>query len=222
MDRVLLIALVAALNPTLLTVTTLMLLLPNPRRLMLGYLCGAMLTSVTIGVLIVFSLSDSGTVDTTRRTLSPVATIALGVLQLVIAWVLATGRGQSLAERRRRKDEPPRWQRALSKGSPRMAFVVGAMLTLPGFSYLVGLTRIHKLDYSSAGKVVAIVAFNLVMLILLEGPLISFSVAPEWTERTIERGRNWARLHGRQFAIRGFTIVGALLIAKGVIGLVSQ
>src|SRR3954449_5097154 len=92
--------------------------------LMLFSRCANGTVDTTRGVLILFRPCYSGPVDTTRRTLSPVATIALGVLQLVIAWVLATGRGQSLAERRRRKDEPPRWQRALSKGSPRMAFVV--------------------------------------------------------------------------------------------------
>src|SRR5580704_17894150 len=34
---------------------------------------------------------------------------------------------------------PPRWQQALSKGSARTTFVVGALLTLPGGSYLAGL-----------------------------------------------------------------------------------
>jgi hypothetical protein len=37
--------LTAALNPTLLAPTTVMLLLPNPKRLLLGYLLGAYTTS---------------------------------------------------------------------------------------------------------------------------------------------------------------------------------
>src|SRR4051794_24039620 len=119
-----------------------MLLLPNPRRLMLGYLCGAMLTSVTVGCLIVFSLNNSGTVNTARTTLSPAATIALGAFMLTAAWVLATGRQTAITERRRKKDKgPPRWQQALGKGSPRVTFFIGAMLTLPGVSYLVALGR---------------------------------------------------------------------------------
>jgi hypothetical protein len=40
LSKVFLFALTAALNPTLLTATTVMLLLPNPKRLMLGYLAG--------------------------------------------------------------------------------------------------------------------------------------------------------------------------------------
>ena len=45
MERVVLLSLTAALNPTLVAATTLMLLLPNPSRLMLGYWLGAMMTS---------------------------------------------------------------------------------------------------------------------------------------------------------------------------------
>jgi hypothetical protein len=40
LSRVFLFALTAALNPTLLAATTVMLLLSNPRRLLLGYLLG--------------------------------------------------------------------------------------------------------------------------------------------------------------------------------------
>jgi hypothetical protein len=36
-------ALLAALNPTLLAATTVMLLLPHPKRLLLGYLLGALM-----------------------------------------------------------------------------------------------------------------------------------------------------------------------------------
>jgi hypothetical protein len=44
------------LNPTLVAASTLMMLLPNPKRLMLGYLLGALMTSITLGLVIVFSL----------------------------------------------------------------------------------------------------------------------------------------------------------------------
>ena len=43
------LALVAMFNPTLLAAVTVMMLLPNPKRLMLGYLLGAYLTSITSG-----------------------------------------------------------------------------------------------------------------------------------------------------------------------------
>jgi hypothetical protein len=53
MSDVLLLALSAALNPTLVAASTLMTLLPNAKRLMLGYLFGALMTSITLGLVIV-------------------------------------------------------------------------------------------------------------------------------------------------------------------------
>jgi hypothetical protein len=223
MGQVILLSFTSAFNPTLIAVTTLMLLLPNPKRLMLGYYCGAMLTSITLGLLIVFSLKRSGVVSTTQHTLSPLADIVIGGLILILAAVLATGRDAGYRARRAKKKEgkpPPRWQRELSRGSPRTTFVIGALLTLPGASYLAGLDRLSKLHYSTFATVVIVVAFNLVMLLLLEVPMIAFAVAPEWTPAAIARAKGWAGIHGRRYAVHGLEVIGALLIVKGIVALI--
>jgi Sap, sulfolipid-1-addressing protein len=168
--EVLLLSLAASLNPTLVAATTVMLLLPNPAKLMGGYLLGALMTSITLGLVIVFSLSNSGAVNTTQNTLSPAADIALGGIALIAAWILSSARHERRAEHRRAQKEatpdkgPPRWQRELRKGSPRLTFVVGALLTLPGASYLAGLSQIHKLHDSTTVTVLLVVGFNRVML----------------------------------------------------------
>jgi hypothetical protein len=223
MGEVVLLSFTSALNPTLIAVTTLMLLLPDPKRLMLGYWLGAMLTSVTLGLLIVFSLKSSGLVSTTKHTLSPLADIVLGGLALIIARVLASGRDERFRERRAEKKEgkpPPRWQRELNRGSPRTTFVIGAVLSLPGASYLAALDRLSKLHYSTLATVLVVLAFNLVMMLLLELPMIAFAVAPEWTPAAIDRAKAWAGIHGRIYAERGFAVIGVLLIIKGVVGLI--
>lgn len=227
MSEVILLSLTASLNPTLVAATTVMLLLDKPARLMGGYLLGAYLTSITLGLVIVFSLSNSTATNTTENTISPAVDIGLGAIALAIAFVLYTGRAERLRQRRRERKAdkpdkgPPRWQRELSKGSAKTTFVIGALLTLPGASYLAGLHQIHKLKYSTTATVLLVVGFNLVMLWLLEVPLASFLVAPDWTPRAIERVKRWVSRHAHMFAVRGFTAVGALLIIKGVAGLVG-
>jgi len=227
MGEVILLSLTASLNPTLVAATTLMLHLDRPARLMAGYLLGAYLTSITLGLVIVFSLSDSSATNTTENTISPAVDIALGAIALMIAFVLASGRDQGVRERRRaRKAEkpdkgPPRWQRELSKGSARTTFIVGALLTLPGASYLAGLSQIHKQHASTAVTVLLVIGFNVVMMWLLEVPLASFLVAPNWTPRAVERTKAWVSRHARVVAIRGFAAVGVLLVIKGLIGLLG-
>ena len=177
--------------------------------------------------MIVFSLSNSSAKNTTENTLSPAVDIGLGLIALAIAFVLYTGRHERLKDRRRERKAakpekgPPRWQRELSKGSARTTFIVGALLTLPGASYLAGLDDIHKLKYSTAATVLLVIGFNLVMLWLLEVPLASFVVAPGWTPRAIERAKNWVSRHAHVFAVCGSAAIGALLVIKGVVGLVS-
>jgi hypothetical protein len=227
MSQVILLSLTASLNPTLVGATTVMLLLDKPSRLMLGYLLGAYMTSITLGLIIVFSLSGSSASNTTENAISPAVDIGLGAIALAISFVLYTGRHEALKERRRARKAakpdkgPPRWQRELSKGSARTTFIVGALLTLPGASYLAGLDQIHKLKYSTTVTVLLVIGFNLVMLWLLEVPLASFAVAPEWTPRAIDRAKRWVSRHAHMFAVRGTAAIGVLLVIKGVVGLVS-
>lgn len=190
---------------------------------MLGYWLGAMLMSITLGLLIVFSLKSSGVVSSTKHTVSPLADIVLGGLTLIVAAVLASGRDARYRERRAKKKEgkpPPRWQRELRRGSPRTTFVLGALLTLPGASYLAGLDRLTKLNYSTVVTVLIVLGFNLVMLLLLEVPMIAFALAPEGTPAAIDRAKAWAGIHGRVYAERGFAVIGVLLVIKGIVGLI--
>ena len=63
------------------------------------------------------------------------------------------------------------------------------------------------------------IGFNLVMLLLLEAPLLSFKIAPEWTPAAVAALKERIGRHGRRFAVWGFAAVGAALVLKGLIGL---
>jgi len=228
---ILLLALSAALNPTLLAATTVMLLLPKPRNLMLGYLLGAMMTSVSLGLVIVFELQGSGAVEVTKDTIGPTGDIVLGGIFLIVAQALRAERDAILRERRERRKlakgkaegekSPPRWQRILSRGTPRITFAIGALLTLPGASYLVALTRLAKDDLTAAETVLVLIGFNLIMLILLELPLLSYWLDPDATPGRVERLKAWLRRDGRRIAIRIATFAGVLLIVRGGITLIA-
>jgi|KBSMisStandDraft_5_1062788.scaffolds.fasta_scaffold572315_1 hypothetical protein len=221
MSRVFLLALTAALNPTLVTATTVMLLLPNPKRLMLGYLAGAFTTGMVVGIAVVEWLSGSGAVSETKHTAAPAIDLAFGSIALIAAYVIQSGRMERRHARQReqRGDGPkktPRWQEALSGGSARTTYLVGLLLSFPGASYLASLTEISRLDLSGAGVVLTVLAVNAVMLVLLEVPLIGFAVAPEWTPRMIERFKGWLARHGAKALVIALTVIGVLLIVRGI------
>jgi hypothetical protein len=77
--------------------------LSNPKRLMLGHLIGALMTSMTLGLVIVFALNGSSAVSADQNTISPAVHLALGTIALVAAGVLGTGRDvRATAPRRTR------------------------------------------------------------------------------------------------------------------------
>jgi Sap, sulfolipid-1-addressing protein len=224
---VFLLAFLAALYPTLLAATTVMLMLPHPKRLLFGYLLGAAMTSVTLGLVIVFALRHSGVAHATQVTLGPGEDIALGCLALVVAYVLRSGRDERLLERRRERKAtkgpqgPPRWQQFLGRGSARVTFAVGAVLTLPGATYITALYRIADEDLADPVTVAVILAFNLIMLMLLEVPLLAYVFAPDWTPKAIERFKHKLRERGRIWGVRVAATLGLLMIARGVIALLA-
>jgi hypothetical protein len=230
MGDIFLLALVSAANPTLLAAVTLMLFLPSPKRLLLGYLVGALLTSLTIGFVIVFVVHDSSATSAARSTVSPSIDIAFGAILLLVAYVLHSGHDQQLKERRRQRKQakdggvepvekgPSKVEQLLGRGSARITFALGVVLTLPGISYLAALHDLQKLGYGTVGEILVIIGFNLMLLILLVVPLVGFFVAPERTVVEVQRFRGWLTRSGRQMAVYGAVVLGVLLVIRGLIG----
>ena len=230
MGNIVLLALVSAANPALLAAVTLMLFLPSPKRLLLGYLAGGLLVSLSIGFVIVFVVHDSSATSTARSTVSPSIDIVLGLILLLVAYVLNAGHDQRLKERRQQKKTakaggvepeekgPSKVEQLLGRGSARITFALGVVLTLPSISYLAALHDLQTLGYGTAGEILVIVGFNLVLLILLEVPLVGFLVAPERTVVEVRRFRAWLTRSGRRMAIDGAAVLGVLMVARGVIG----
>src|SRR5947209_6562169 len=227
-----LLSLIAMFNPSLLAAVTVMLLLPNPKRLMVGYLLGAYMTSITLGLVIVFSLSGSSTESTSKHTVSPVEDIVVGLLAVAIASVLRTGHDQPFQQRRREKKDAKLKAkveagkpteslplRMLGKGDPKVTFVVGAILSFPGVSYLDALDHIHRLNPGTVPTVLLVVGFCFMQQILLEVPLLGYMFSPESTQDRVTRFKGWMSRNGRTAAVIGAGVIGLVLIVRGVITL---
>jgi hypothetical protein len=227
-----LLALAATVNPTLFAATTLMLVMPNPRRLMFGFLCGALTVSVTVGLLIVFALNGTGFETASRTSVGPIEDLVLGGLALLAAAVLRTGRDEPIEERHREKaaskqaarreagkPSESRSVRMLRTGDPRVTCAVGGALSFPGVLYLDALDHIHKLQPGTVATVLLVVCFCVAQLALLELPLLGSVFWPDRAEATVARFKAWLARDGRTAAVVGSTVVGIWLVARGVTGL---
>ena len=225
-----LLSLLAMFNPTLLAAVTIMMLLPEPKKLITGYLLGAYLTSIGLGMAIVFSLHDDSGVETSQKTLSPLEDLVFGAILLIVAWALLTGRIARMKESRKRHHEEKHGpkeekeslpERLLGRGSMRITFAVGALLSLPGASYFVALDKISKLGWPTASTALAVVIFCLIQQLLLEVPLIGFHAAPEWTGRAVVRFREWIEKNAARAAGYVCLTLGVLLIIRGTAYLIA-
>ncbi len=217
---------VATFNPSLLAAVTVMLLLPHPKRLMLGYLLGAYTASITAGLAVVFSLHGSNAVAASHHTASPGEDICAGAVALAIAVLLATGSDAPLRRWRARRKEAkakdgrakqPWQERMLGKGSVAVTFAVGATLSFPGVSYLNALDHIVKLNPQTVLIVLLVAYFCVMQQILLELPLVAYAVAPERTQVAVSSFRAWLARRGRRLAVIGLGAIGLFLVVRGLV-----
>jgi Sap-like sulfolipid-1-addressing protein len=226
--QILLLALYAALYPTLLAVVVILLAQARARRLLTVYLLGGMSVSIAAGLLVVFVLSQSSLLDQGESSgLSWKGDLTIGGLALLAAVALALRTDERMRERRRRrkgpkpevrhKHEEPWARRILARGSTPLVFGAALVINLPGAAYLIALKDIAAGDDSSAVQVALVLGFNLIMFILAEVPLVGLWVAPERTNALVHRMNAWAARHGREVAIGMCVVFGVFLIVRGIL-----
>ena len=210
------LAILSAFWPLLLVVDVLAFQTPRPVRTLVGFFAGGLLTTVVIGVLIVLRLADSSLINRSRPTLDPAADICFGLLGLAAAFVVAR-RGPKPGPAAPAK--PSRTERAI-KGGPAVAFAAGVLLNVvPGVFPFIALKDIAELNYSTAATVAVVTGFYLVMFVLVEAPIVGYSLAPRQTERRVTAFNAWLHAHMQSLAVWGLAAGGVYLLARGIIQL---
>ena len=230
LQLILLLALVAVVDPVLFAAGAVMLVMPDPRRVLFGFVLGALLTSIPIGLVIVFSaqVTNSAPTGTTKHTVDPGVDIAIGLGLLLTSTVLVSGLWDRFQARRKQRRGPPKdkgpsqMQRALSKGSPGLTFCVGAVYEAgPSVVYLAAMHEIIVLNAGTVRSVLLVVLICIAQLALILAPLISFTIAPDWTPRALEQAKAWLSRNSRKIAVLATAIVGAWMLARGLITLLT-
>jgi hypothetical protein len=217
------LAIASAFWPTLLVVDVIALRASHPGRLLAAFLAGGLLTTMTIGLAVIYALQDSALITKSRGTTDPTVSITVGVLA-VLAAGLVRRRLDPAQFRRTPKDPdrgPSRLERWLARGTP-VAFAVGiALNVVPGPFPLVALKDIAEADWSVPATVGVLLAFYAVMFTFIEVPLAAYIVSPERAASLTTRFNAWLDRHTRELVIGALVAAGLYLIVSGIITAVT-
>jgi Sap-like sulfolipid-1-addressing protein len=215
------LALASMVWPALVAVVVVALASPQPVKLLSVFLIASLLTTVSIGLVIVFVLRGSSLFSGSRPTFSPVVDVVAGLAALVAGHVVRRG-GRGEPHQSQEKQDRPTWtERTLTRGAP-LAFLAGVVLNIaPGVFPFVALKNIAELEWSAAASVALVVAFYLVMFLPAEVPLGFYLVAPARTSTAVGRFNSWLKRNVHRVAALVLTVIGIYLVARGLVGLAA-
>jgi Sap, sulfolipid-1-addressing protein len=216
----------AALNPKLLAIDLLLIENRRPRAMFLCLLAGGMTVALTIGLLDV--LTFHADLLKAQGKASAGVDLALGLLLLAAGALLAAGR---LPGRRRaavpaetgaphKPEKKNSWaQRVLGEPRLGLAVLVGAIIGLPGASYLTALHHLIAGKYSTLTQVIAVVVFVVIEFLLIIIPFAFLELRPEATKAALKRAQGWLTGHALQLMVAIALLLGAYLTVSALIRL---
>jgi hypothetical protein len=220
------LAFLSALNPKLLALDLLLIENRRPRMMFLCVLFGGMTVALTVGLLDVLVFHADAIHS--QGTVSAGVDLALGLLLLALGALVATGRlhgrrkvpvpaGDGQPEKPEKKDG---WaQRVLAEPRFGLAMLVGALVGIPGATYLTALHNLVTGKSSTATQIIAVVIFVLIDFLLIIVPFTFLELRPEATKAWLKSTQDWLLGHARQLMAYTALILGAYLAISGLVRL---
>jgi hypothetical protein len=229
-STVLVMAVVAAVDPLRIGVVAFMLSRSRPVRLLLPFFLFAFTANVAVGAAVVFVFKnvtgDGGS------SMPPGLEIGIGVVALAISVLSITGVLERLVTRARARRTAPGaasadsvpglsklpdgMQAALRGEAPWAAGLLGLINGFPTPYYLGAMAAALTSGAAVTEQMAAMVVFNLVGFLAAIIPIISFWVAPAATRSGVERIYEWMGIHHRLVVAVIAGAVGVYFLATGI------
>ena len=217
MAELLPLAIAAAFWPVLLAVVLVALRAPHPAKLLICFLAGGLLATMTEGLLIIYALNGSSLVTSDQSTTDPVVDVIAGALALVIAYIMVRREKPPAPDGPKEESEYQQthqghagkgcglgirgWRRSRPLAKPVCA------LRAQG-SRRIRTTASRRPSWFSC--------FYLIVFVFIELPLIGYLVASERAAARTVRFNAWITRSWYRLAIYAFLFCGVYLIAKGI------
>jgi Sap, sulfolipid-1-addressing protein len=231
---VLLLALVATVDPVRLGTSVVLYSRPRPVRHLVTFWLGGLTISAVVALGVLFGMRDFALGVMHRVQLAAASStagdiqIAAGVLVLLIAAAAA-----GLLPRNRTRRVMPgashqqtltptalsrlstRVHDALRVGPPWVPFALGVGL-LMDFRYLAALTAILASGAAAGTQVSAAALYTVVTLAFIEIPLASQLAAPARTGQVMSQVHSWVKARRQQVFALVIALLGAFLMTRGI------
>jgi hypothetical protein len=222
----------AALNPKLLALDLLLIENRRPRLMFICILLGGMTVALTIGLLDVLTIHADALKAQGKA--SAGVDLAVGLILLLAGALLATGRihgrqrtpvpaGTGTPDQPGKPEKPQKkdgWaQRMLAEPRPGLALLIGAIIGLPGASYLTALHHLIAGKYSTLTAVIAVIVFVIIEFLLIIIPFAFLELWPEATKAGLKRAQGWLAGHVLQLMVAIALLLGGYLTISALIRL---
>jgi len=220
------LAFLSALNPKLLALDLLLIENRRPRAMFLCLLLGGMAVALTVGLLDVLVFHADAI--KAQGKVSAGVDLALGLLLLAAGALLATGRlhgrrkapvpaGSAQPGQPGKKDG---WaQRVLAEPRLGLAMLVGAVIGIPGATYLTALHNLVTGKSSTATQVIAVAVFVVIDFLLIIIPFAFLELRPEATKALLKHTQDWLLGHAMQLMAAIALLLGAYLAVSALVRL---
>src|ERR1700757_2936664 len=235
---VLVLSLLAAIDPVRIGITALLISRPRPMLNLLAFWLGGIAAGIGAAFAVLLFLRDF-TLSIVRVVLSAASSPIIVYLQVALGGLAVSFATMLLARfwtRQRtpmpatagesavpllKPNTPPASSRLsirgrLEGGSLLVPFVAGVALATPPVEYMAAILAILTSEPHAAAQVGAALAFTVVAFTIVEVPLVTYLTAPAQTLAVVQRMNSW--ISERRQAIPGLVVgaLGLLLLVSGV------
>ena len=236
-SAVLVLALLAAMDPVRIGIVALLISRPRPMLHLFAFWFGGMATGITLAFVVLLSLRDF-TLSVMRVLVSvasgPIVAymqLAIGMLALQIAVVVGarhwarqrapvpvTGAPSILVLEPNTPagSRPLSIRRRLERGSLPVAFAAGIWLATPPVEYVGAMVAILASGAAAGAQVSAALMFTVVAFAVVEIPLVGYLATPAKTQAVLLRLHGWIRVRRQPILSVVVGACGVLLVVAGM------
>ncbi len=209
----LVLAIALAVQPWSLLAAVLLVASEHGVRKEIAYVIGWVLalTAVAVATIVLYPATPQTTATSVVLSIIELAAGAVLAIWAVVRW----GHSEKLAS-----SQEPKWMARLDGMSPIFALALG--IFLPNYVLVVAaVTNVLELGLSKGGATLAIFAWVVVASLGVAAPLLVLVFRRDSAPEVFESWRAWLIAHGQRVVIGVVGLVGLVLVAKGIIGIVG-